>query len=83
MPDNIYIDTHSHFDLILEESSLSEDSLLEDLQQNNCKIAVQVSIDVENLRWSRDFALKHQKKGILFSAGIHPSSPAGKMSFFY
>jgi len=70
----MYIDSHAHFDLILEDTSDSEDTLVANLRANNLSRAVQASIDVASSRWSRDFAKRWD--GIFFSAGIHPSSPA-------
>lgn len=75
-PTEIFIDSHTHFDLILEESKETEETLLQEMYDRSCLKAVQVAIDIDNLAWSRDFALRNREKGILFTAGIHPSSPA-------
>ena len=73
----MYIDSHTHFDLILEEGQVSEDELMENLRGANLSHVVQVAIEAGNLAWSRDFALRHRDEGILFTAGLHPSSVAG------
>jgi len=70
----MYIDSHAHFDLILEDTSDSEDTLVKNLRANTLSRVVQASIDVASSRWSRDFAKR--RDGVLFTAGIHPSSPA-------
>lgn len=70
----MYIDSHAHFDLILEDTSDSEDTFIGNLRANNLTRVVQASIDVAGSRWSRDFA--NRRNGVLFTAGIHPSSPA-------
>jgi len=79
----MYIDTHAHFDLILKDGKISEKDLIENLKLNNIISAVQVSIDVDGLDWSYEFSKKYQKNGILFSLGIHPSSPAGEKNLKY
>jgi TatD DNase family protein len=70
----MYIDTHAHFDLCLEDRSLTEESLLANLQENNVQFAVQVSTEVSGFQWSYEFAKKNTN--ILFTIGIHPSSRA-------
>ncbi len=76
MNDPCYIDSHTHFDITMEDGTITEGSLIADLENNNCRHVVQVSIDTENLVWSRDFAWRNREQGVLFTAGIHPSSPA-------
>jgi len=72
----MYIDTHTHFDLILEDKSLTEEMLLNTLKLKEVEFAVQIAIDVKSSLWSYDFASKHRSKGVLFTLGIHPSNPA-------
>ena len=72
----MYIDTHAHFDLCLENRDITEEELLSEMENSSTAFAVQISIDVKGLRWSYDFALKHRDRGIRFSLGIHPSSRA-------
>jgi len=72
----MYIDSHAHFDLTLEDGSITEDMLMDRTRANSIVRAVQISIDTASSRWSRDFAKRHAEKGILFTVGIHPSSPA-------
>lgn len=73
----MYIDSHAHFDLTLEDGSITEDDLMDQTHADDIAGAVQVSIDTACSRWSRDFAKRHAGHGILFTVGIHPSSPAG------
>jgi TatD DNase family protein len=72
----MYIDSHTHFDLALEDASLSESMLLEAMRAGSIGQAVQIGIDCASSRWSLDFAKRNAGAGILFTAGIHPSSPA-------
>jgi len=74
----MYIDSHAHFDLTLEDSTVAEDSLMVQLRSNDIRHAVQISIDTASARWSQDFARRHAENGVLYSLGIHPSSPAGE-----
>ncbi len=74
----MYIDSHAHFDLILEDTQDSEDVLMENLRSNNVLRVVQASIDMASCRWSLDFAKRRAAEGVFFTAGIHPSSPARK-----
>ncbi|MCU0822414.1 MAG: TatD family hydrolase [Spirochaetes bacterium] len=71
----MYIDTHVHFDMCLEDRTATEDSLVSGLKKNDIKFAVQVSVDFENLDWGYKFAKKNEN--IFFTLGIHPSSKAG------
>ncbi len=70
----MYIDTHAHFDLCLEDRSLTEEIMLSGLKENNVQFAVQVSTEVNVFEWSYKFAKKNN--GIFFTLGIHPSSRA-------
>ena len=72
----MYIDSHAHFDLTLEDGSITEDILMDQTRAGGIDRAVQISIDTASSRWSRGFAKRHAEKGILFTVGIHPSSPA-------
>lgn len=71
------IDTHAHFDMVMQETGLGEEDLLAGMESHNLSKAVQISISTGGLAWSRDFARRHSGRGILFSAGIHPSDRAG------
>jgi len=70
------IDSHTHFDLILEDKTVNEEELLRNLRYGSIEHSVQISIDSAGLDWSRKFAEKNADYGILYTAGIHPSSPA-------
>ncbi|HPB81592.1 MAG TPA: TatD family hydrolase, partial [Spirochaetota bacterium] len=72
----MYIDTHAHFDLCIEDGDITEEDLLVGMEESGTAFGVQISIDVKGLRWSYDFAKKHRDRGIRFSLGIHPSSRA-------
>jgi len=72
----MYIDSHAHFDITLEDGSITEDLLIENMRLNEITRAVQVGTDVESSRWSYAFAKRHAASGILFTIGIHPSSKA-------
>ena len=74
------IDSHTHFDLMLEDKSVSEADLLKGLKYSNIEYSVQISIDSAGLEWSRKFAEKNSSYGILYTAGIHPSSTADDSS---
>ena len=75
-PHIMLIDSHTHFDLILEDKTVNENDLLKGLRYSNIEYSVQISIDSSGLEWSRKFAEKNSEYGILYTAGIHPSSPA-------
>lgn len=72
----MFIDTHAHFDLVMEDGSVTETQIIESMKTNGIGTAVQVSIDVSSSEWSRAFAMRHSGEGILFTIGIHPSSAA-------
>lgn len=72
----MYIDTHTHFDLCMEDDSITEESFLSSLKDNNIKQAVQISIDPGSFQWSYDFSRRNRDNGIFFTVGIHPSSKA-------
>ncbi|MDY6935091.1 MAG: TatD family hydrolase [Spirochaetota bacterium] len=71
----MFIDSHVHFDLCLENKDLSEENLIDELQKNDICYAVHVSIDNNGLSWAYEFSKRH--KGVFYSIGIHPSSKAG------
>jgi TatD DNase family protein len=70
----MYIDTHAHFDMCLEEKSLTEAEMLSNLKNNNIKFAVQISTEPAIFEWSYNFAKKND--GFFFTIGIHPSTGA-------
>ena len=70
------LDSHAHFDMILEDKKISEDDLIKSLKNDNIEYSVQVSIETKGFTWSRDFAERHQAAGIYYTLGIHPSSKA-------
>jgi TatD DNase family protein len=72
----MYIDTHAHFDLMIKEGADSEDFIISQLSKKNISSCVQVATDNSSCEWSRQFAGRYSDKGILFTAGIHPSSQA-------
>jgi TatD DNase family protein len=72
----MYTDTHTHFDIILEESGISEVEVIRGLRDGRVSRAVQVSIEPGGFEWARKFSSANRHDGILFTAGIHPSSPA-------
>ncbi|MCU0849242.1 MAG: TatD family hydrolase [Spirochaetes bacterium] len=72
----MYIDSHAHFDILIGETGADEKEVMDGLKKNGVSRAVQVSIDAGGLGWSREFAGRHSGSGILFTAGIHPSSRA-------
>jgi TatD DNase family protein len=73
----MYIDSHAHFDLIMEEAGVTEEMLMVGLRENDITQVVQIAIDPGSSRWSLEFAKRHADRDILCTAGIHPSSPAG------
>jgi TatD DNase family protein len=72
----MYIDSHAHFDMVLEEDPVAEDEMIGAMNASGVVQAVQVAIDVESSQWSYGFAKRHAGDGILFTVGIHPSSRA-------
>lgn len=77
----MYIDTHAHFDLCLQNEGTTEELLIEGLAANKVKYAVQVSIDCGGLDWSYKFSMKNPC--ILFTTGIHPSSRADEKDLLF
>ena len=73
----MYIDSHAHFDMVLEEGSITEDEMIKNMRASGVSHAVQMATDVESSAWSYAFAQSHADDGILFTVGIHPSSNAG------
>ncbi|MBN2440790.1 MAG: TatD family hydrolase [Spirochaetales bacterium] len=74
----MFIDTHTHFDIVMKKLHCNEKTCMDNLGANNVINAVQVAISLETLQWSYDFALRNRESGILFTLGIHPSSASGK-----
>lgn len=72
----MYIDSHSHFDLTIESTDKNENELLQFIEEKKITHAVQISTSTDGLEWSYDFAKRNKRYGILFTAGIHPSSSA-------
>jgi len=72
----MYIDTHAHFDLVLEDPGIDEETLMKNMESHGVMHAVQVSIEPAGLQWSREFAERNRHRGVLFTAGIHPSTRA-------
>lgn len=70
------LDSHTHFDMILEDKKIREEELVKSLRYNNIEYSVQVATEVKDLEWSRDFAKRHYEDGIFYTLGIHPSSIA-------
>ncbi len=69
------LDSHVHFNMILEDKKISETDLIKSLKENNLEYAVQISVEEKDFIWSRDFAGRNSEKGIFYTPGIHPSSP--------
>ncbi len=72
----MYIDTHAHFDMCIKENSITEETLLSDLNENKIKYAVQISTEPDIFEWSYNFAKNND--GIFFTVGIHPSNSASE-----
>jgi len=70
------LDSHVHFNMILEDKKISEQDIISSLQSNNIQFTVQVSVEEKDFTWSRDFALRNSESGVFYTSGIHPSSPA-------
>lgn len=76
----MFIDSHAHFDLLLENNTISEDEVVNDLATNSIAFSVQVAIDTPGFEWARNFSKKHKDRGVLYAIGIHPSSHAPEMA---
>ena len=68
----MYIDTHTHFDMILERRQYDEQTLINRMTHAKVSFAIQVSTNANNLVWSKEFAQKYADKGVYYTAGIHP-----------
>lgn len=77
------LDSHAHFDMILEQEGTSEPELIKNLKYSNIQYAVQVSVEPEGFAWSRDFAVRNSSSGIFYTLGIHPSSEANDEDLKY
>jgi TatD DNase family protein len=62
--------------MMLKEKKITEDEIITSLKYNNIEYAVQISVEEKDFIWSRDFAVRNYEKGIFYTLGIHPSSPA-------
>jgi TatD DNase family protein len=74
----MYIDSHTHFNIVMKRLKCDEKTIIKNLKDHGIIHSVQVAIDLETLQWSYDFAKRNRDAGILFTLGIHPSSTAGK-----
>lgn len=74
----MYIDSHAHYDLMLEDRQYSAAEINSGDADEGLISAVQISIEPAGYEWSRKFAAARTDKKIYFTAGIHPSSPAGE-----
>ncbi len=72
----MYIDTHAHFDMCINDSDRSAEDIFSSMQKENVTSAVHVAIDTDGLEWAYRFAKDNSRRGILFTLGIHPSSSA-------
>jgi TatD DNase family protein len=79
----MYIDSHAHFDIIMQENGIDEAAIMSNLKSSNVCRAVQVSIDPEGFQWSLDFADRYRDSGISFTLGIHPSTKSPEQSLDY
>jgi len=70
------LDSHVHFNMILEDDSRSETDIIKSLKSNNIEYAVQISVEEKDFIWSRDFSVRNSGNGIFYTLGIHPSSSA-------
>lgn len=70
------IDSHAHFDMILEQKGVTEPEVINNLKSAGIEYAVQVSIETKGFQWSREFAERNSANGIFYTLGIHPSSRA-------
>jgi len=60
------VDSHVHFDYLLQDHELLPEII------SGIEKCIQISNTAENLLWSRDFAIRNNKSGIYYTAGIHP-----------
>lgn len=73
-------DSHTHFDMILDDKKITEAELIKSLKYNNIEHSVQVSTETKIFEWSRDFAKRNYKSGVFYTIGIHPSSVADEVA---
>jgi TatD DNase family protein len=78
-----YVDSHAHFDLCLEQGGITEEGLLGGMADFKLRHAVHVAIDTDGYRWALDFSRSNRARGVLFAAGIHPSSRADVNDLMY
>ena len=74
------LDSHVHFNIVLEENNISEADLVRSLRYNNIEYSVQISVEETDFTWSRDFAKRNHESGVFYTIGIHPSSPVSDAS---
>ena len=67
------LDSHTHFDMILEDKKITEADVIKNLKYNNIQYAVQVSIEPKGFAWSRDFAVRNSSSEIFYTLVMHPS----------
>lgn len=68
----MFIDTHAHFDICIENAGFTEEQLIKDMESEKIEFAVQVSTEQTDFKWCRNFSKKYNN--IFFTLGIHPSS---------
>jgi len=73
----MYIDTHTHFKMVMNRLQCNESAVIDNLKNNGIKYAVQVATSCETLNWSYDFTKRNREKGIFFTLGIQPSFQSG------
>ncbi len=78
-----YVDSHTHFDLCIEEGNDTVESLLGGMKDSNVAFAVHVATETGGFQWAYDFARDNRRAGIRFALGIHPSSRADNNDLLY
>jgi TatD DNase family protein len=73
----MYIDSHTHFNMVMKRLKIDEKTIIQNLKDHGLSHTVQVSIDLDTLQWSYEFAKRHRNAGVLFTLGIQPSFRAG------
>ncbi|MDA3899945.1 MAG: TatD family hydrolase [Spirochaetes bacterium] len=75
----MYIDSHAHYDSCFEKG-ISENELMNSVAES-LYCSVHVATEADTFEWAREFSYKYDN--ILFSAGIHPSSPFSDQDLNY
>lgn len=75
------VDTHVHYDMLIGDGVMSADDIMQGYADEGLDAAVQVSINPDGFQWARKFSVGRSDKKVMFTAGIHPSSPAGEHEF--